>query len=151
MNVRGESMSVVEHKPDVARAVSAANISQLTFFVMPDGCRARTVIPSAEGSDAEIVASLRNLGFSVDRAVGDSSSMSNSGRTLTAIPHWKRPFAQEQLCSSRRAGSKTSRRRRVNTDAERTQRKTKDFCATANWARNDLRNCFHQTIAALPS
>ena len=67
-------MSVVEHKPDVARAVSAANISQLTFFVMPDGCRARTVIPSAEGSDAEIVASLRNLGFSVDRAVGDSSS-----------------------------------------------------------------------------
>jgi len=68
------TVNLVEQRPDTTKAVSAANISQLTFFITPDGCRARTVLPAEDGTEFEIVESLKNLGFNIDREVGDSSS-----------------------------------------------------------------------------
>jgi hypothetical protein len=69
----GGPMNSVKQVPDTIRAVSAANISQLTFFVMPDGRRARAILPAEDGAESEIAESLKNLGFDIDREVGDGS------------------------------------------------------------------------------
>ena len=59
---------------DKPTSISAANISQLTFFVMPDGSRARTVLPDGADAASEIAASLIDMGFDIDREVGIPSS-----------------------------------------------------------------------------
>lgn len=52
--------------------IAAANISQLTFFVAPDGSRAKTTLPDSEDV-LEIMESLSVLGFNLDREVGSRS------------------------------------------------------------------------------